>query len=239
MSEREAALDVDHASKHHATHSFTRGLKSGLPIFLGYLPVGAAFGVVARSTGFSIAQAVSCSALALAGAGQFIGLSLYSSGATVLAVLVASTVVNLRYVLFGATLVPLMRGIGLPAQAGLAFFLTDETYAVNVLELRAGRATAASMFGVGAIAWSGWVLGTTVGAIAGSAIGDPSAYGLQYAMPAMFTALLVGLVEDRSPVVTAAIAGAFTLFFAAVLPGSWYLVLAALVAATVATVVFE
>jgi predicted branched-subunit amino acid permease len=157
----------------------------------------------------------------------------------VLAVLVASTVVNLRYVLFGATLVPLMRGIGLPAQAGLAFFLTDETYAVNVLELRAGRATAASMLGVGAIAWSGWVLGTTVGAVAGSAIGDPSAYGLQYAMPAMFTALLVGLVEERSHVVTAVIAGACTLLFAAVLPGSWYLVLAALAAATVATVVFE
>ncbi len=239
MPEPETAVDTDGASKHHATHGFAQGLKSGLPIFLGYLPVGAAFGVVSRAAGFSVLQAASCSALALAGAGQFIGLSLYESGATVLAVLVASSVVNLRYVLFGATLVPMMRGIGMPAQAGLAFFLTDETYAVNVLELRSARATAASMLGVGLIAWSGWVLGTTVGAVAGSAIGDPSRWGLQYAMPAMFTALLVGLVEDRSHVVTAAIAAAFTLLFAATLPGNWYLVLAALAAATVATVVFE
>jgi predicted branched-subunit amino acid permease len=58
-------------------------------------------------------------------------------------------------------------------------------------------------------------------------------------MPAMFTALLVGLIEGRSHVVTAAIAGAFTLIFAALLPGNWYLVLAALSAATVAAVIYR
>jgi 4-azaleucine resistance transporter AzlC len=218
---------------------FVRGLKLGLPILLGYAPVGMAFGILADGLGFTPLQAAACSATALAGAGQFIGLALMKSGATALAVVAATTVVNLRYVLFGAALSPHMSRIPLGGQALLAFTLTDETFAVNINDHRSGTADAWSMAGVGAVAWTGWVAGTVLGALAAGLIGDPGQWGVQFAMPAMFTALLVAQAEDRRHVAVGVLAAALTLAFMLVLPGRWYVVATPMVAAAVAAVVYR
>ena len=217
--------------------AFARGVRLGLPIFLGYMPVGAAFGVVARDLGFSPLQAIVCSATALAGAGQLIALQLIGAGASVVAVVLTTAVVNLRYVLFGAAMSPHVSRVNLPAQAFLAFTLTDETFAVNIDDHRRSLATARSMAGVGAIAWTGWVLGTALGAIAAGAIGDPTRFGVQFAMPAMFTALLVAQAEDRRHVLTALLAAAIAIVLMLLLPDPWYLIAAPMIAATVATAV--
>ncbi|MDH4139297.1 MAG: AzlC family ABC transporter permease [Coriobacteriia bacterium] len=224
---------------------FARGLRLGLPIFLGYMPVGMAFGVIATSIGFSIAQAGICSATALAGAGQFIALGVLKAGEGVIAVLVATTVVNLRYVLFGATLSPHVRGMHLPAQALLAFTLTDETFAVNMNDRRQGLSTGASMAGVGAIAWSGWVGGTVVGAATAAWIGDPRAWGVDFAMAAMFTALLVAMAETRRHLLIGAVAGATVLALPELarldvrIGSSWFVVIAAVAAATLGVLAFD
>lgn len=222
-----------------------RGVRLGLPIFLGYVPVGAAFGVIATTIGFSALQAVVCSATALAGAGQFIALNLMKEGAGVVAVVAATTVINLRYVLFGATLSPHLKGMPLSSQALLAFTLTDETFAVNVSDRRTGRSSGASMAGVGAIAWTGWVAGTAAGALAASLIGDPSRWGVDFAMPAMFTALLIALAEDRKQMVIAACAALLAVGLPALasvgiaIPSSWLIVIASMGAATLGAVVFR
>src|SRR5574340_1378767 len=218
---------------------FIRGVKLGIPILLGYMPVGIAFGIVAEGLGFTPAQAIVCSATALAGAGQFIGLALMKTGATAAAVVLATTVVNLRYVLFGAALSPHVSKVSLGGQALLAFSLTDETFAVNIDDHRRGLADAWSMAGVGAIAWVGWVLGTGVGALAAGLIGDPSRWGVQFAMPAMFTALLVAQVEDRRHVVIGLISAALTVALMFALPGRWYVVATPIIAAAVGAAIFR
>ncbi|MFU8890734.1 MAG: AzlC family ABC transporter permease [Anaerosomatales bacterium] len=222
-----------------------RGVRLGLPIFLGYVPVGAAFGVIATTIGFSALQAVVCSATALAGAGQFIALNLMKEGAGVVAVVAATTVVNLRYVLFGATLSPHLKGMPLTSQALLAFTLTDETFAVNVSDRRTGASSGASMAGVGAVAWTGWVAGTAAGALAASLIGDPSRWGVDFAMPAMFTALLIALAEDRKQMVVAACAALLAVGLPALasagiaIPSSWLIVIASMGAATLGALVLR
>jgi 4-azaleucine resistance transporter AzlC len=224
---------------------FRRGVTLGTPIFLGYMPVGMAFGVLATTLGFTVFQAVTCSATALAGAGQFIALSLMRAGEAALAVIAATTVVNLRYVLFAATVSPYMRGMATPSQAFLAFTLTDETFAVNISDRRQGLATGASMAGVGAVAWTGWVLGTLVGAVAAGWIGDPTAWGLDYAMPAMFTALFIALAENRRQVAVGLGAAAIMLALPLLarvgldIPAAWHIVIAAMSAATAGAVVFD
>jgi 4-azaleucine resistance transporter AzlC len=224
---------------------FRRGLGLGTPIFLGYLPVGIAFGILARTTGFTVFEAVACSATALAGAGQFIALSFLAAGAGPFSVLIATTVVNLRYVLFASTLSTYVRDASTPTHAALAFSLTDETFAVNVADHRQGLATPASMAGVGAVAWTGWVLGTLIGAVGAGWIGDPSRFGVGFAMPAMFTALFVALAEDWRHVVVGILAGAVVLalpLLGAVglhLDSSWYLVIASMAAASVAAAVWR
>lgn len=224
---------------------FIRGTRLGLPILLGYMPVGIAFGVLATTIGFTAIQAVICSATALAGAGQFIALNLMKDRADILAVVAATTVVNLRYVLFGATLSPYLRGMSPAKQAFLAFTLTDETFAINVSDRRTGSSTGASMAGVGAIAWVGWVTGTALGAIAATWIGDPSRWGMDFAMPAMFTALLVALAEERKHVAVAAIAAVLAIGLPAlaplglVIPASWLIITASIGAATIGAVIYR
>ncbi len=222
-----------------ARSRFFRGVRLGLPIFLGYVPVGAAFGVLATAQGFTALQAVVTSATALAGAGQFIGLSLMHAGASVATVLVATGVVNLRYVLFGATLSPHLGRTSLPGQAALAYSLTDETFAINIDDRRRGTSSGLSMMGVGAVSWVGWVLGTIIGATASSVIGDPSRFGVAFAMPAMFIALLVAQAEDRKHVVIGIVAAVLAVAFAFLLPGKWYIVAASIVAAGIGAAVYE
>jgi predicted branched-subunit amino acid permease len=133
----------------------------------------------------------------------------------------------------------------MPTQAALAFSLTDETFAVNIADHRQGLATPASMAGVGFIAWAGWCLGTLVGAIGAGWIGDPSRFGVGFAMPAMFVALFFALAEDWRHIVTGIAAGAVVLGLPLLssigirLDASWYLVLASMLAATVAAVVWR
>jgi 4-azaleucine resistance transporter AzlC len=224
---------------------FRRGVVLGFPIFLGYLPVGIAFGVLANTLGFSVLEAVMCSATALAGAGQFIALQFLRDGAGAIGVLIATTVVNLRYVLFASTMSTYVRATPTPVQAALAFSLTDETFAVNIADHRQGLATAASMAGVGAVAWTGWVLGTFIGAVGIGWIGDPSRFGVGFAMPAMFTALFLALAEDRRHVVIGVAAGSIVLCLpllsALGIPvgSSWSLVIAAMAAATIGAVVWR
>lgn len=220
-------------------HRLLRGARLGLPIFLGYAPVGAAFGMLARTAGFTVAEAVACSALVLAGAGQFVGLSLMASGANVAAILIATSVINLRYVLFGAAVSPYLREEALSTQASLAFSLTDETFAVNIADHQSGMADAFSMTGVGAISWVGWVGGTTVGALLGGLVGDPAVWGVGFAMPAMFTALLVGQAKDMRHVTVGVLAAALALAASLFLPGKWFVVAAAVGAATAGAVVYR
>ncbi|MDZ4063670.1 MAG: AzlC family ABC transporter permease [Coriobacteriia bacterium] len=222
-----------------------RGVRLGFPVFLGYMPVGMAFGVIATTVGFSVVQATICSATALAGAGQFIALSLMRAGEGVVAVVAATTIVNLRYVLFGATLSPHLRRTSVAGQAVLAFTLTDETFAINITDRRSGLSTAMSMAGVGGVAWAGWVGGTVIGASAAAWIGDPSRFGVDFAMPAMFTALFIALAEDRRHVVIGIVAAAVAITLPALaslgleVPTSWFIVVATTVAATAGAVLFR
>lgn len=231
-------------SSHRRSH-FLRGSKLGMPIFLGYMPVGMAFGVIAASIGFSVFQAVACSATALAGAGQFIALSVIKTGEGVAAVLAATTIVNLRYVLFGATMSPYLRGLTLPRQAILAFTLTDETFAVNIADRRQGLSTGTTMAGVGFIAWCGWVLGTFIGASLGSLIGDPSRLGVDFAMPAMFVALFVALAEDSRHIAIGLLAACIALALPALsslgvhIGSSSFIVIASIAGATAGALIFK
>jgi 4-azaleucine resistance transporter AzlC len=224
---------------------FSRGIRLGFPILLGYAPVGVAFGVLAVTSGWTALQAVVCSATAIAGAGQFIGLSVIAGSGSLSAALVATTVVNLRYVLFASTVSPYLRDLSPARQAPLAFTLTDETFAVNIADRRAGLSTPASMLGVGAIAWVGWVAGTAAGAYGAGWVGDPTKWGAQFAMPAMFTALCVALAENRRHVVVGVVAGVLALGLALIskigvrIEASWLVVISAMVAATVGAVAFN
>lgn len=222
-----------------------RGIKLGFPIFLGYLPVGLAFGILAYQKGFTFLQTVVCSATALAGAGQFIGLATLVAGGDALTVIIATGVVNLRYVLFAATISPYLRSIPIHKLPWIGYTLTDEAFAVNIHDLRSGKANLGSMTGIGIIEWLGWVLGTVIGALGSTWIGDPAAWGVDFAMAAMFAALFVALAEHAKHVITGALAGLLVIilwslqFVGLSIDSNWFIVVASLVGATIAALIFK
>ncbi|MBK5210814.1 MAG: AzlC family ABC transporter permease [Coriobacteriia bacterium] len=223
---------------------FFRGIKLGLPIFLGYLPVGLAFGILAARQGFSPLEALLCSATALAGAGQFIALATLLAGGNALTTVIAAGIVNSRYVLFAATVSPHLKKVSLKVMTWLGFTLTDESFAINIADLRSDTATQSSMGGVGLIAWIGWVAGTGIGVTCSSWIGDPSRWGIDFAMPAMFAALFVTLAENREHILTGVFSGCIVIalallnHFGTAIDSNWFIVIAALAGATAAAFIF-
>ena len=86
-----------------------QGIREAFPIALGYLPLGFAFGVLARDAGLSIIQCVSMSALCLTGAGQFIAIGMSKSGGSLIAIILTNILVNLRYALFATPRCPISK----------------------------------------------------------------------------------------------------------------------------------
>lgn len=218
----------------------------GFPIFLAYLPVGLAFGILAVQQGFSPLLAILCSATSFAGAGQFIALSMMLSTGSVTATLFANAVVNLRYILFAAALSPYLAKFKASKLAILGLSLTDESFAVNVADLRAKRASFWSMASVGSTSWIGWVGGTVLGAYAAPLIGDPSRFGVDFAMAAMFSALLIALAENSHHIMTAALAALIVLGLAFIngrglvaIDPNLFIIIGSLAAATIASMVFR
>jgi 4-azaleucine resistance transporter AzlC len=188
-----------------------QGVRSGLPIVVGYLPIAFSFGVAATNFGFSVREAVFLSAVIYAGASQFLALPLLASGTPVLVSCLTLLAMNLRHLLYGPAL---LDRAGARARSrhswAWAFGLTDEVFATAIAFL-AGRAhgwTERWMLGIGAAAYLSWVAGTAAGAFAGG--GALAAYpaveaALGFMLPALFLSLLLAVLNRlQLPVVATA-----------------------------------
>jgi len=221
-------------------------MRAGLPIFLGYMPVGMAFGILVAQHGFHWWEALLASAGAIAGSGQFVALStLIASGGSAVAAIIASSIVNLRYLLFSATTAPHVRKTRPPLLVWLGFSLTDETFAINMAEAKEKKSTPIRMAGVGFISWVGWVLGTLIGDVGAGFVKNADKFGVNFAMPAMYAALFVALANNLKEVICGiGAAGIVIVLYVLdkagllVIQSYWFIVIAALLAATIATIVW-
>lgn len=212
------------------------GFRTCLPVAVGVGGYGIAFGVLARQAGLSVAEATLMSAVVLAGASQLIAVELWDAPLPVLAIVATTLIVNLRYVLMGASLRPWFKDIS-PARAYASlFFVTDESWALSIADLRSGAGRGAFLLGAGLAIWLLWVATTAVGATVGGAIGAPRRYGLDFVLTAIFVAIAVGLWRGREDLLPWVVAGSVAVVGAAVLPGRWYILLGGVLGSLVAVV---
>lgn len=209
------------------------GVVACLPVGLGVAGYGLVFGMLARRVGLSVAEAGLMSATVLAGAAQLIAVELWDSPIPVVAVLLTTLVVNLRYVLMGAALRPWFEKLSPLAAYTSVFFVADENWALTVRDLREGSGRGAFLLGSGLVIWTFWIAATVVGAVAGNAIGDPARYGLDFVLTAVFLTIAVGLWSGRRSVAPWGVAAAVAVAGAAWLPGRWYILLGGLAASLV------
>jgi 4-azaleucine resistance transporter AzlC len=145
-----------------------QGINDSVPIILGYLPLGLAFGVLANEVGMSIIQATVMSFLCFTGAGQYIAIGVMQAGGAVFTIIMANVLVNLRYLLFSTSMVPYLKG-RVPTALGsfLSYGLTDETYAVAMKRYQDHSPTVSYIAGLNLSSHIGWVASTLLGAILG------------------------------------------------------------------------
>ncbi|WP_319778334.1 AzlC family ABC transporter permease [Maridesulfovibrio sp.] len=211
--------------------------KQALPIVLGYLPVGFAYGVLARKSGISIDNTVLMSLIVFAGSAQFIAVGLIASGASSISVIITTFIVNLRHLLMSAALSPYLKKWTKLELAGFTFQLTDESFAVHSTRFANGDMDKSETFLINSIAQAAWVGGTVLGIFSSTLINDVKPMGLDYALPAMFIALLIFQIKDKSHVIVGLITGILSTALALGGAGQWNVIIATLIGATLGAAV--
>lgn len=169
---------------------FKYGCRDGFPIMLGYITVSFTFGVSCVAKGFAWWMPLLCSLTNFTGTGQFAGMDLIASAGSVIELIATMLVINARYALMGISLSQKLDGKTTIWQRLLiAFGLTDENYAVAMRKPR--DVTFEYFMGVSTVSFSGWVLGTLLGALAGHILPQSllSAFGI--ALYGMFIAIVI------------------------------------------------
>lgn len=216
----------------------TEGLSRGMPIVLGYFPIGFAFGILAASIGLNTLEATLMSIFVFAGSAQLISLGLIEGMAGIFTITITTFLVNLRHLLMSAALAPFLGHLSRSEQLLFSYELTDETFAVHSLNFnREETPSRHTIFAVNVSAHLSWVVSTVLGAWLGGLLADFEAWGLDYALPAMFISLLVFQIDQWKKVLIAVLSFGTAIYFALQLGGHWYIMIAAVTGATVGTII--
>jgi 4-azaleucine resistance transporter AzlC len=208
---------------------FLQGIRDELPILLGALPFGMVYGVAALSAGIpaSIAQAMSC--IVFAGSAQFVIVQLIATGTPSLVVILTAFIVNIRHVLYSASVSSYTRKLHPLWKWLLAYLLTDEVYAVTILHYQKpgdDRQRHWYFLGAGLALWTTWQLSTAAGIFLGGHI--PASWSLDFASTLTFIALVVPALKDYIST-TVALTSALTALLVIALPLKLGIAVAALV----------
>jgi len=191
--------------------TFLKALRHSIPVLLGYFAIGSAFGFLLAGEGYPWWLALAMSAVMYAGAGQYIAVGLFAAGTTLWEAALVQIMVNARHVAYGLSMMNRFRAAAGPLRLYLIFGLTDETFALlsSLPENEDGREDARLMFLVTLLNHAYWVLGSLIGAVAGSLI-PFGAEGIGFALTALFIVLMIEqMLRLRTPgvfVVSAAVA---------------------------------
>ena len=213
-----------------------RGIADGLPIIIGYVPMGAAYAILARQAGMGFFPTVLMSLIVFAGASQFIAVGLLSGGATALEVVATTLFVNLRHILMSASLSPHYREAPRGLIPFVAWGVTDETFAISIGRFISGEADHRYGLALHYTAYASWVSGTVLGALAGALIPPALQNSLEFSLYAMFVGLVVLQLTDRIQFAVAAASAVMCGAFSTFMGGTWNIITAAILGATLGLV---
>ena len=179
--------------------TYTRGVRRGIPVGVGYFSVSFGFGAMAAAQGIKALDATLISVSNLTSAGQFAGLTLMVAGATLWEVILTQLVINSRYALMSLALSQRMGNrIGILPRFLIAFFNTDEIFALAMAEKQ--PLSVPFLMGLGLTPILGWTAGTLCGALAGSVLPLSVRTALGVMLYGMFVAIVVPPAKAEKPV---------------------------------------
>ena len=214
---------------------FWAGVRSVIPLLIGGFPFGLIYGALALNAGLSKAAAQGMSSILFAGSAQFITAQLVHENTTGFIIVLTIAVLNLRHMLYSASLAPYLAALPVRWKALLSYLLTDEAYAPTILHYEEEGITAQAhwfLLGAGGVLWADWQITTALGIFLGAAI--PESWPLDFALPLTFIAMVVPVLRDR-PAIAAALSAGVVALVTFSLPYQLGLILAALVGIVIGT----
>lgn len=224
--------------------AFIEGLKAGIPIAVGYLPIAIAFGLMAKAAGIPNYAGILMSLILYAGASQFVGVSLLTLGAASWEIVLTTFILNLRHFLMSASL---SQNIETNAKKALlplvAFGITDETFTVASFEAK-DKLKVSYLLGLNIIAYSAWNAGTWCGLFLASSLPQSLQDSMGIALYAMFIGLLIPSAAKSKPVFIIALSAAVIHTLIKYLPifsflsTGWSIIISTVIAAAIGTYLY-
>ncbi len=220
----------------HSWSSFCEGIKTALPIVLGFIPVAFMLGAEAAQKDFNSLLIMFLTMVNFAGGSEFAAIELWSSPPAVLFILFVTLMVNSRHLIMGATLAPYIKNLPKRIKFTTLFFMADEVWALSMQDIQRRSVQASTLapfrfdfyMGIGITLYITWSTFAGIGAHYGNQLGDLHQYGLHMAFPAMFIAILFSMWQTKSDALPWAISALSAAVAFYVLPGGWYVIIGTL-----------
>lgn len=208
--------------------AFLAGARASAPVLLGVAAFGLITGVAMVASGIAPWMAVLMSVVVFAGASMVASAQLLASDTPALMVVLATLFINLRFMMYSASLRLHFAHASLGMRALVAYLIADNVYGVllsRAAEHADPRYKLAFYLGTGAVVWAAWQAAVLAGALLGA--GLPASWRLEFAAPLAFIAMSVPFIRDRA-MLAAALAAGVTVVLAHGLPLRLSIPLAAL-----------
>ncbi|MFQ5576724.1 MAG: AzlC family ABC transporter permease [Anaerolineae bacterium] len=179
---------------------FLSGARDTIPLIVGAIPFGLIFGTLATGSGLSPGGALAMSAFVFAGSAQFIALGLLAAGPAGPIIVLTTFVVNLRHLLYAASLAPRVKRLPRRWQIPLAFWLTDETFAVTINRYNLPDDSPRKHWyylGSALAMYGNWQVCTFLGLTVGQLLPNAAQWGLDFAMPVTFIGMIIPYLKTR------------------------------------------
>ncbi|KDN57850.1 MAG: AzlC family ABC transporter permease [Exiguobacterium sp.] len=184
--------------------AFRSGMRAGIPVAVGYIPIAIAFGLLAKSFDMPNVITLAMSLFIFAGASQFIGIQLIMAGAMYWEIVLTTFILNLRHFLMSASLSQRLETTSNRFLAAVAFGVTDETFSVASIRNEATRGH--FVLGLNSIAFLAWNVGTWIGVFLAFGLPMELQASMGIALYAMFIGLLVPSLTRKPVLVVVAVA---------------------------------
>jgi 4-azaleucine resistance transporter AzlC len=211
------------------SEEFWQGVRDELPLMLGVVPFGMVFGVLGVEVGLDPIVVMAMSAIIFGGASQVVFAQLVSAGASGLVIGSTVAVINLRHVLYSATLTQYLQTVPMRWRILIAYLLTDEAFFISLSRMQT-RPPSPNMYfhmiGAGLLLWSCWQCATAAGVGLGALI--PEELNLEFSLPLTFMAITVPLIKSK-PSLVALISGGGVAIMGQSLPWNSWVIAAAII----------
>jgi predicted branched-subunit amino acid permease len=197
-----------------STKYFFFGVKRMLPIIPGVVPFGLIMGSAATSNDLTLFQTMGMNIFVFAGASQLAAIELFEKNAPAFVIILTGIIINLRFIMYSTSMAPVVAKLDPFKKIGLAYFLTDQSYAVTSNEeasFNNHNEKLSFYFGTSLCMFICWQLSVFAGVFFGNIV--PASWSLDFVVPLAFMSLIVPSLRNKTIILVALTSFCFSIIF--------------------------